>query len=186
MKKNSRHNQGFTLIELIVSMAVFIILLGIIVNIFVSALRTQRSMVSLRLVNDNASLTLEQMAREIRTGYNFYIGDGKDPCAKVGAPVSVSSGDKLGFCNSTGSNIVYNLDSESIKRSIDDGKNFNSITGDNVKIKKLNFILVDKTSNFKGEWPPRITIVMELIPGDVNLSEFTTNIQTTISGRNIR
>ncbi len=64
-------SNAFTIIELLVAMGLFIILMGITAGSFVKAMRTQRAIVALMAANDNASLTLEQIAREIRTGSNF-------------------------------------------------------------------------------------------------------------------
>ena len=65
------HNKAFTLVELLVAMSLFLILIGIATSGFIRVLRTQRAIVELMTINDNAVLTLEQMAREIRTGYHF-------------------------------------------------------------------------------------------------------------------
>ena len=57
---------GFTLVELLVAIGVFSILISVAVGTFARALRTQRQTAALIAANSNASLVLEQMAREIR------------------------------------------------------------------------------------------------------------------------
>ena len=47
---------GFTIVELLVSMGVFVVLLGIVVNIFISSLRSQQAMVGLMATNDDAGI----------------------------------------------------------------------------------------------------------------------------------
>lgn len=69
MKKNN--SQGFTLVEILVAMGVFTIVIAIATAGFVNSLRTQRQVASLISAQSNASLVLEQMAREIRTGFLF-------------------------------------------------------------------------------------------------------------------
>jgi prepilin-type N-terminal cleavage/methylation domain-containing protein len=74
MKKRCYHQsnkKGFTLIELLVSIGIFSIVVAIATGGFVNSLRTQRQVSSLISAQSNASLVLEQMAREIRTGYLF-------------------------------------------------------------------------------------------------------------------
>ena len=54
-----------------VSVAVFIVVVSIAVGAYVYNLRTQRAAVFLMAVNDNVSLMIEQMAREMRLGAEF-------------------------------------------------------------------------------------------------------------------
>ena len=62
---------GFTLIELLVAIALFSIVVTIASSGFVNALRTQRQVASLISTESNVTLVLEQIAREVRTGYLF-------------------------------------------------------------------------------------------------------------------
>ena len=62
---------GFTIIELLIAMGLFAILISVVSGIFVRSLRAQRVTVALIAANNNASLAIEQMAREIRTGQSF-------------------------------------------------------------------------------------------------------------------
>ena len=178
----SRKGAGFTLIELLVSMGIFSILLALVVNIFITSLRTQRSMVALMNTNDNASLALEQMARELRTGFNFVIGDPLPGLCTIIGVTSGQAGDKLSFCNAGDKVVTYRLDNSELQRKIG-SDNFLSITAPNVKIGRLNFNLAHL--GLAGSWPPRIVINMAVSPKGTDLEGFITNIQTTVSGRNI-
>ena len=75
-KKNSQ--KGFTLIELLVAMGIFAIVIAIATGGFINSLRTQRQVASLISAQSNASLVLEQMAREIRTGFLFCHDEGNN------------------------------------------------------------------------------------------------------------
>jgi len=184
-------NEGFTLVELLVAMGVFVILLGIIVGIFISALRTQRSLAALMLVNDNTSLVLEQMAREIRTGFNFVVApDSVASCTNRISSQTYTGGKELIFCNANEQIVTYKWESDSISDSIKRRVGTDTplpITGDNVKISNLKFILAH--CGLEGgcfAWPPRITITLSVTPKGSNLEDvIQTNIQTTVSGRNL-
>jgi prepilin-type N-terminal cleavage/methylation domain-containing protein len=63
--------KGFTLIELLITVGLFTIIITIAVGGFTNAIRTQRQVSSLISAQSNVSLALEQMARQIRTGYLF-------------------------------------------------------------------------------------------------------------------
>ncbi len=59
---------GFTMIELLVGMSVFVIIIAITSGIFITSMRSNRTSVALISANSDAQLTLEQMARIVRKG----------------------------------------------------------------------------------------------------------------------
>lgn len=157
---------GFTMIELLVAMTLFSILMGIAAASFVKAIRTQRAIVALMAVNDNASLTLEQMTREMRTGYNFSISAGNDA---------------IQFVNANNEIVSYRLHEGEIQRGVNspisDVPSYEEITADNVSVAKLHFELLS------GQTRPRITIAMSVTSQNNYLTGLKTNIQTTVSSR---
>ena len=186
---NLKFQKGFTLLELLVAISLFVMFMAIATGGFVKVLRTQKAMTALMSANDNASLALEQMSREMRTGYNF--------CTKAQPIISISEGDfpeclELGdneimFVNVNNEVVSYRLEGRAIERVI---KNISSapippdkITGDDVWVRKFNIELL---GNGKGDdYPPRITIGIEVSPdSDISyLNDVYTRIQTTISSR---
>jgi len=173
---NSR--DSFTIVELLVSIGLFGIIVSIAMGGFVRALRTQKQIVALITASSNASLVIEQISREIRTGFNF--------CEVSCTPQS------LNFKNSRGETVVYSLDTAFegygiITRRVNSGPQ-NQITADSVNIRYLNFIpLSDPPASLDPLYPPRITILVGLSPRAgqaVGVSENITNIQTTVSARN--
>ena len=183
---------GFTIVELLVSMGVFVVLLGIVVNIFISSLRSQQAMVGLMATNDNPSLPLEQMTRELRTGTKFFIPTGSTsplPCDSAFIPPAVPYfGNTLAFCNANNKNVIYRLNTvpgatfQTIERRADPNP-FTPITGANVRVTNLRFELVH--FGLSGIWPPRITITLEVGSTHPRLQGVSTKIQTTVSARNI-
>lgn len=124
--------KGFTLIELIVTVALFAIIITIAVGGFTNAIRTQRQVSALISAQSNVSLALEQMSREIRTGYLFcnVIGNDQtgpgspgslvgsayaDPgcgctySSVAGAPAGSWTCDALDFYDATHNHVVYEL-----------------------------------------------------------------------------
>jgi prepilin-type N-terminal cleavage/methylation domain-containing protein len=74
MKNHQYQNnspKGFTLVEMLVAMGIFTIVVAIAIGGFINSLRTQRQVASLISAQSNASLVIEQMAREMRTGFLF-------------------------------------------------------------------------------------------------------------------
>ena len=66
------HNRGFTLIEMIVSLAIFSIVVTTAVGAMLILISTNQQLQSEQNVMTNLSFALDTMTREIRTGYNYY------------------------------------------------------------------------------------------------------------------
>jgi len=200
-----RLQKGFTLIELIIAIGLFSIIVTIAVGGFVNVLRTQRQVSGLIAVQSNAGLALEQMAREIRTGYLFCrdIG-GTTPNANCPSPPTAPdlgctvNADLTWTCSNLH---FYNAQTEEVNYScpgcsVGDGviersdANENSgvaepITGNDVVVKYLTFTLF---GNLEGDhWNPRITIAMGVAPSstDRSLAGDVLNLETTVSAREI-
>lgn len=159
---------GFTLVELLVAMGLFLILLGIATGGFVKALRSQKEIVNLMEVNDNVSLILEQMAREIRTGFDF----------------SKPFDAELRFINANDVVVFYRLNNGVIEKGIGDvpATIYKQITADNVKINNFNITLLGNEPN--DNFPPRITISLSVSPKSGYFKDApVVKIQTTISSR---
>ena len=106
--KKMLHRRGFTLIELVVAIAVFAVIVSVAVGGFVGALRSQRQVSALISVNNNVSLALEEMAREIRTGRNFC--DLAFPCP--------ADGSGLTFFNAHGDLVTYQIGRASCRERV--------------------------------------------------------------------
>lgn len=177
-------NNGFTLAELVISVGLFTILMSIAVGGFIQAMRNQRMIISLMAINDGMSLTMEQMAREIRTGYNF--------CTK-NYPITTLSecnsldNSEIQFVNAKNQVVRYRLSNSGIEKGIGEeiggGFIYNKITADNVDVKNLNFRLSGNNAN--DNYPPRITVGVSFSSNspDVKKLNISIDAQTTISAR---
>lgn len=210
MKILNSKNKGFTVIELIVAMTVFVLLMSIAAGGFVHLLKNQRIVAALMAANDSASLTLEQMAREIRTGYNFCLTE---------------SG-KLQFVSAIRNEVVryrINYDAISDNYFIEKGVSdisggagatcldaddatwftYKKLTADNVKIsdfkikacgKNIDPLYInglasaDVCGNSDNNYPPRITIGLSVTSAEPDVAKLGISIpiQTTVSARRIQ
>lgn len=68
----SFHRAGFTLIEMIVSLAVFSVVITIAVGALLSLIAGNQQLQSQQSIMTNLSFALDSMTREIRTGYYYY------------------------------------------------------------------------------------------------------------------
>ena len=161
---------GFTLIEVLIAIASFIIVVSIIIGGFSGALRSQRQAIALLNANYNSSLVLEQIAREIRMGTNF--------CVNQTTPCSES---QLVFTNAYGQKVIYRLNNFGIERSVNSDTAFKKITADDVVVDYLKFILSGQNSRDGKQ--TRITILLGIKSKESGVSGSVINLQTTISPR---
>jgi len=179
------HNKGFTLIEVVIAIALFSILVAIAAGGFTNALRAQREISSFIGAESNASLALEQMAREARTGYLF--------CHDVNGALSCSTQCALNGTVLTCPDLnFYNAQTEHVDYSVTNGTLIRTdqgvataITGDNVVVKYLTFTIFGNQED--DHWNPRITITMGVSPNstDPAAASDVVNLQTTVSAREI-
>jgi prepilin-type N-terminal cleavage/methylation domain-containing protein len=193
--------KGFTLIEMLVTVGLFTIIITIAVGGFTDAIRTQREVSSLISAQSNVSLTLEQITRQVRTGYLFCTAPGNiqpvvagntngadvDCGCTLASPSDptgawVCSG--LDFYDAGGDHIVYQSQDGALMESIN-GMAPQSVTGDTVVVKNLQFQLFGQTED--DHWPPRVTISIGIAPSstDTAVSNDVVNLETTVSAREI-
>lgn len=172
MKKEKK---AFTLVELLVSISIFIIFVSIASAIFVSSLKTQNKVNHLVELADNSGIVLEQIMRDIRSGYNFYGFLDKNQI------VNIENTSTLIFKDFNGRFIKYEfIDENGIKKIV---KTINNLirydfTPKEVKINYLYFTI--KQNHICHPW--RVTINLNI---GSNRKEITQNfdLQTTISSR---
>ncbi len=155
------------------------------------------------------------MTREVRTGYLFcHDIDSVTPTSTCGCAVSDSgyspltpadpsipalpseeifaTGDyptwtcnALDYYTAGGVHVTYSLNNGSLMRSQNDGNPAQSITGDNVNVQRMKFVLF---GNIEGDnWTPRVTITLGVSPSSTDPATMNDviNLQTTVSGRTI-
>jgi len=162
------YRNGFTQIEFLVAMALFLILITVAVSGFIRALRTQKIIIELMAANDNTSLALEQVAREIRTGYHFMK----------------TSPTELRFVNAENIVVFYRLNDGAIERGTEDPllrRTYKKITADNVRI--INFATALMGEKSGDGYPPRITITLSVTGIGKYVRDIRVDIQTTISSK---
>lgn len=173
--------RGFSTTELLVGIGIFTVIGSVMTGIFVSALRNQRLIQQIMVVNNNGGLVLEQIAREARTGYTFIVEEGEGICSE-------GSGSRVTFVNGQG-NVTTTFalaGNETVVRQAWEGGEPGpelELSASSVAVKRLCFF----TKQFESERnfcnPERLTILMEVAPLTNASSVQPLHLQTTVSSR---
>jgi len=172
-----KKEKGFMLVELLVSVAIFTIIIFFSLGAVVIIFSSNRKSESIRVSVDNANFALEAMSRDIRFGENFQCGNPLQSNCSDG-----NVGHILAFISASASegNTVFELVNGQIVKNVNNGGNL-PLTAPTYKISTLNFTLV----NNAGSSQPMVTIFIqgEASPNAKESSTFS--LQTTVSPRQL-
>ena len=198
-----RHNRGetqagFSLIEMIVSISIFLIAILIIIGALISLSDASRKARSIRVVTDNLSAALDSMSRNIRMGGYYHCGCGSPttpgdttfPNSPRDCPMTDNLGGGGDACfafegqygdpTNVNDQIVYRLYGNRIQRSTDSGATFKNLTAPEINISSLRFYVYGTTP---AQDQPMVTMLLRGAASTSIRTATDFNVQTTISGR---
>jgi len=173
---NRINNSGFTLIELMVATSVFLIIVALSTGVFVQTLRTQRTLTKTVAANEGASQVLEQMSREVRTGYNF-----AESTKDILTFTSVQLNNTI-VSYSLGSCANDSMGRKCIQKAEGSNQPYD-LTAPEMNIESLGFKYPGNTP--VGNGPTRVTVLITVGSEPGQPSDIQTHLETTISSRNI-
>ncbi len=168
-KLNIKCSKGFTLLEMTVSMGVFIILFTLTLSIYSATLKAERRTVQLSKLQKEAQLIMEIMAKKIRTGkvdYAFYTPSGQVD--------SVNGESILALLDEYNNQTVFRYYNNSLEvctedcgtRTLPNEANFNVVPASDVKLNNLLFYIVPNSNPFTSANSnpdfPKVTVVANL------------------------
>ena len=208
-QNNNNNNKGFTLIETMISVAIFIIIMVIGMTALLNASSINKRTQNQRSIMDSLNFIMDDMSRNIRTGSNFHCFTNNGPhinnmasiSADYPSPLSCpitdgtinwaisftsATGDKWVYYFSNGSsyNNIHNDPYDNLYKSTDGGATFTQLNPDEVKF--------DIEDNLSGFWvsgaesgdglQPLVTIRLN---GQITSQNITTPffLQTSVSQR---
>lgn len=193
---NPQPNSGFSLIEMLVSMALFTVVVTMAVGALLVLISANLKAQNTQEAVSNIQFALDSMAREIRTGGAYYCSSGTETagnlfvvqdCSK-GKYLSIIEGGKS-LTKGLGNNRIayrYNSTSLSVERKIGSGA-WVRLTNPNVRITSMHFnvnnsALKRSTNNI---YQPNVTIFIkgEVIGVKDTSSSFV--LQTTVTKRSL-
>jgi len=203
VKKNFRRKipdsrMGFTLVELIVSMALFIIVVFIITSAFLTLATLSEKSSTTRIAMDNLSVAIESMARNIRTGYTYRCNNGSDfytPSAPPIAQDCLGGGVSLSFYNQDGiitgylfrsgqptgpNNVILFNQNNVLCKSLTPEKCL-LLTAPEITITNLKFYVMGAATADANQ--PRVNIVVQGTAGTDPRTQSKFNIYTSVTQR---
>lgn len=167
MKKSLQKNKGFTLIEIVVASAIFVIVMVVAVGAVLSAVDANRKAQTLSSITNNLSFAIESMIRDMRTGKDYAL------CPTGGTAC-------MQFEDRNADIVKYSFSGGIINKEVN-GSPLGSISGVDVTLEDVSFIIRGSGST---DGPQRILFQIKGYAGaDKTKSNF--NIQTLITSRTL-
>ena len=184
--------RGFTLIEMIISVGIFVVVLSVSMGALLSMIDSNRKTQSLRSAMDNLNLAMEEMARNIGQGRTYHCG-----ISSVITPNIVKeeqnclSGEEhflaieahSGSSANINDQFVYKLEFDAdgigrLQKSMDSGSSFRNVTAPEINLEYMKFYVFDK--DIPNE-PPRVVITIGGTAGNKENTQSEFNVQTTVT-----
>ena len=178
---------GFTLIEIIVAVALFAAVMVVSVGAILSISDASRKAQGVRSAMDNLNFVLEAMAREMRVGSSYHCITGPALPVSPSGPEDCSDtgGSAITFLDSSGVRVWYTLSDGVIKKFegtvLADASQLLEVTAPEITVDTLSFYV---SGSLAGEGKqPRIwiTVTGSAETGKRVRTEF--QLQTTVSQR---
>ncbi len=187
-KKNPQ--KGFTLVEMIVSIALFSIVMVVCVTALLALVNANRKAQALQSVMNNLNISLDDMARNIRMGSHYHCSSTIDATTHD-CPNDVDNQtfifEHFGGSRSDFSDqwiYKYDAPNKRILKSINGGTDYVSITAPEVAIDNMKFYVIGTTIDDTTQ--PRVTIVVSGTANAANVkSKESFHIQVTAVQRAI-
>lgn len=170
-QSQKREGRGFTLIEMIVSVAIFATVVLIAVGALLSIIDVNRKANELRVVMENLNFAIESIARDVRTGTDY-------GCTR-NRPRNCSDKTKLFFTDQEGRSVRYAKADDAITRQVNSGDAV-PITSSEIFIEDVHFWVTGVGAD--GE-QPRVLMTVQGMAGVEGKNETRFSLQTTISQR---
>lgn len=169
-QKDKNRKKGFTLIELIVAIAIFIVVISVVLSLFVTGLKGYRKVIAIQNVQDNARHLLEFISKEIRM-----------------SEINSATSTTLNITRPNGENVIYFFTTETV-----DGKTLGRINREDSSTSgPINSEEISVIGNFyimgigSDNQQPRVTIVIKVETVGKPEEKSEINIQTSLSPRDL-
>lgn len=193
--------KAFTLVEMLVSIAVFMIVMTVAVGSLVAIIDSNRKAQAIKNVVNNINFALESISKDMRVGTKYYCHTGSDSYSQT-ENTCINGSDGVKYKNGSGKWVHYRFfdsptgDMGNIQKCIktdesdacsnDDWESLTAPTH-NVIITNMKFYVLGAGTTgiaTRAGWrQPRVIITVEGTAGIKDNIKTTFNIQTTVTQR---
>jgi len=176
--------EGYTLIEVLVAIAMFSIAITISTSFFISSFRNQNRALSIRETIDNTSYIMEYITRALRMTRKDKDGS----CITAGTNYEITRGEKgIKFKNyeepSVCQEFYWEINDDRLYESKDGAAGL-PLTSSDLEVTLFQFRLSGESQSESEQ--PRVTVLLEIAKKSPSGTSFSqTRVQTTISQRNL-
>lgn len=139
MNFESKNKSGFTLIEMLVAMAIFIIVIGVYMSIFVSTTKMHAKIIAIQKVQNEIRYVTEILSSNIRMGtinYDYYDEE------TTSNPKTV-----LALIDNAGDTIFYRVSGGIFQTASDFNGSWTNISYGNVYFNRMDFYITDESQH---------------------------------------
>jgi len=179
---------GFTLIEMLTAITIFLLVIGATMGIFISAIRSQREILTIQQILDQTGYALEHMSRALRMAKKDLTGECLTTAGQYYNYETNAEKNRIRFINYEDQCQEFFLEGNQLKeRKSSDNKasNFQSsslLISGNFQLNSLLFSLSGHSQS--DDLQPKVTIFLDILGGNQERPP-EIKIQTTISQRNL-
>lgn len=171
-------NKGFTLVEMMITLLIFSVIIGVVIGLFVSAIKVQRYNLTYQQLLDQTSYALEYMSRAIRMARK---SDGA--CSGMSPAANYEwTANSIRFETYHSPSQCWEFYSENEQLKVNRDGIVYELTSDDFEVNFLRFSVSGWLDS--DDFQPQVTIFTE-IQGGGSPPQPKINIQTTVSQRNL-
>ncbi len=189
--KRNPTNKGFTLVEMIVSVGLFVAVFIAISGSFLSIIGSYKKVMAERTNVDNLGTAIESMVRGIKTGMTYHCGSGPNWDVAQDCPggsTYLAFEKARGDTTNASDQVVYRFSGGVLEKSNDGAATFSPVTEQTnmIRVTGIKFYVRGAALSLLhgGDInPPRVTIVIKGTSGLDPAKASSFSVQTTIVQR---
>jgi prepilin-type N-terminal cleavage/methylation domain-containing protein len=204
MYRTKQMQGGFTLVEMIVAVALFAIVMVVAVGALLALTGANKKAQAIQSVMNNLNITLDSMVRNIRMGTQYHCGVGSyngasDSCPSGDYSFTFTCNPGTAVCGGSGVRWAYRLSCPgsisgnscssggSIQRSTDGGGSWSTLTSPDISVQTLTFYVLGTNTGTSGDFnAPMVIMVVTGQAGGASIKTQTTfHIQATAVQREL-
>lgn len=190
-----KSQRGFTLIEMLVSTAIFTMVMVIALGALLAMSESDRKAQTLKSVINNLNFSLDSISRTVRTGYGYHCGS-----PTGGDCTNPPGGTSFYFTAADGTQVAYRFENSvtdgnagticgqvinigCLARSTNGGTTWAAVTAPEVTITNMSFYLLGSGQSGVDTIQPKITILMSGYVQVTGNRQTVFNLETSVTQR---